>query len=293
MNAPSPRPVVAPRAADSPSRLVLVGHPVAHSRSPAMQGAALRAAGLSVSYAALDVPPDAVPPTLAALARERVGGNVTIPHKEVVATAAGRLTAMAARVGAVNTFWHDGDTLVGHNTDVDGARAALAAIWPQHMEAAPVLLLGAGGSAAAVLVALAERAHGGIVVAARTPRRAEQVAARVGVPIRVLAPPRQGAAAAGVTEHLVRRAGVVINATPIGLEGAAMPVPPEWIAPGHAVLDLVYAPGGTAWVRACREAGRVAEDGTRMLVEQGAHAFEAWFGIAPDREAMWAAAVPP
>jgi shikimate dehydrogenase len=196
-------------------------------------------------------------------------------------------------VGAVNTFWHDGDTLVGHNTDVDGARAALAAIWPARMEGAPVLLLGAGGSAAALLLALAERAHGGIVVAARTPRRAEAVAARVGVPIRVLAAPREGASAAGVSEDEVRRAGVVINATPIGQQGAGMPVPPQWIAPGHAVLDLVYAPGGTAWVRACREAGRVAEDGTRMLVEQGAHAFEAWFGIVPDRAAMWAAAVAP
>jgi len=289
VSAPPPRPAAVPRAADPPSRLVLVGHPVAHSRSPAMQGAALRAAGLSVSYAALDVPPDAVPATLAALAREQVGGNVTVPHKEVVATAAGRLTAIAARLGAVNTFWHDGDMLVGHNTDVDGARAALAAVWPAHLAGAPVLLLGAGGSAAAVLVALAERAHGGILVAARTPRRAEQLAARVGVPIRVLAPPRRGAAAAGVTEDVVRRAGVVINATPIGLVGDAMPVPPEWIAPGHAVLDLVYAQGGTAWVRGCRAAGRVAEDGTRMLVEQGARAFEAWFGIAPDREAMWAA----
>ncbi len=282
-----------PRAPAPPSRLVLMGHPVAHVRSPAMQAAAVRAAGLSVGYAALDVPPDRVPETLAALARERVGGNVTIPHKEVVAAAADRLTASAARVGAVNTFWHDGDTLVGHNTDVDGARAALAAIWPARMEGAPVLLLGAGGSAAALLLALAERAHGGIVVAARTPRRAEAVAARVGVPIRVLAAPREGASAAGVSEDEVRRAGVVINATPIGQQGAGMPVPPQWIAPGHAVLDLVYAPGGTAWVRACREAGRVAEDGTRMLVEQGAHAFEAWFGIVPDRAAMWAAAVAP
>jgi shikimate dehydrogenase len=144
-----------------------------------------------------------------------------------------------------------------------------------------------------VLVALAERAHGGIVVVARTPHRAEELAARVDVPVRVVAARPGAGSAAGITESVVRRAGVVINATPIGQQWAEMPVPPDWIAPGHAVLDLVYAPGGTTWVRACRKAGRVAEDGTRMLVEQGAHAFQAWFGVAPDRQVMWTAAAAP
>jgi shikimate dehydrogenase len=282
-----------PRASLPPARLVLLGHPVGHARSPAMQGAALRAAGLSVDYAPVEVPPDGLETVLDQLARERGGGNVTIPHKEAVAKAAHRLTAMAARVGAVNTFWHDGDQLVGHNTDVDGARAALEAVWPATMNGAPVVVLGAGGSAAAVLIALAERVHGGIVVVARTPRRAEQLAARVGVPVRVMAARPSAGSAAGVTEPVVRTAGVVINATPIGQQRADMPVPPDWIAAGHAVLDLVYAPGGTAWVRACREAGRVAEDGTRMLVEQGAQAFQAWFGVAPDRQVMWTAAAAP
>ena len=282
-----------PRASSPPARLVLLGHPVAHARSPAMQGAALRAAGLSIDYAPVDVPPDGLGAALDELARGRGGGNVTIPHKEAVAAAAHRLTAMAARVGAANTFWHEGDELVGHNTDVDGARAALAAVWPRTRDGAPVLVLGAGGSAAAVLVALAERAHGGIVVVARTPSRAEQLAARVGVPVRVVAARPRAGSAAGATKLVVRRAGEVINATPIGQQRAEMPVPPAWIAPGHAVLDLVYAPGGTAWVRACREAGCVAEDGTRMLVEQGAQAFQAWFGVAPDREVMWAAAAAP
>lgn len=277
------------RAPVPPARLVLLGHPVAHSLSPAMQGAALRAAGLPGRYEALDVPPDRLADLLPRLGDEGAGGNVTIPHKEAVARAAGRLTPEARRVGAVNTFWHESGVLVGHNTDLGGARAAMVALWSPAMEVRPVLVLGAGGSAAALLVALAERRHGGVRVVARTPARAERLAERVGVNVAVVPAEAHTASVAGVRRALVEEAGLVINATPIGQRDSADPVPPSWLAPDAAALDLVYAPGGTAWVRACRSVGRRAEDGRRMLVEQGALAFTAWFGVEADRDAMWAA----
>jgi shikimate dehydrogenase len=93
--------------------------------------------------------------------------------------------------------------------------------------------------------------------------------------------PSERAALAGAT--------LVVNATSVGLDGRALPVPVQAIPPGAAVLDLVYAPGETPWVRAARSAGHPAQDGLVMLVEQGAAAFERWFGVAPSRAAMWAA----
>jgi len=279
---------VAPRAPVPPSRLVLLGHPVSHSRSPAMQEAALRAAGRPGRYEALDVPPGGLGDALARLRDEGAAGNVTIPHKEAVAAAAVRRSPVAQRVGAVNTFWHEADGLVGHNTDVAGARAAVAALWSPELEGRPVLLLGAGGAAAALLVALESVPHGGVEVVARSPDRAERLAERTGVRVTVTAA-AVAAAVAGATPAQVGRAGLVVNATPIGQREAGEPVPVGWLAPDAAALDPVYAPDGTPWVRACRLAGRRAEDGLRMLVEQGAHAFVRWFGVEPDRTVMWRA----
>src|SRR6185369_11693992 len=107
-----------------PSRIVLVGHPVSHSLSPTFQNAALRVAGIDISYEALDVAPDALASAMRAFTRARVAGNVTLPHKEAVYALCDHRSAMAARVGAVNTFWSDGTQLFGDNTDVGGFDAA-------------------------------------------------------------------------------------------------------------------------------------------------------------------------
>jgi shikimate dehydrogenase len=139
------------------------------------------------------------------------------------------------------------------------------------------------------LVALSALPHAGVEVVARSPDRAARLAQRLGVAVTVVPAGEGMGAAVGVARARVERAGMVINATPIGQRDDAVPLPAAWLAPGAAVLDLVYAPGGTAWVRACRALGHQAEDGSRMLVEQGALAFAAWFGVQPDRAAMWAA----
>lgn len=280
---------------EQPNRLVLIGHPVSHSLSPIFQGAALKSAGINAPYDALDVTPDALSRVLRDLSRGSVAGNVTIPHKEAVAAACSRLTDIAARVGAVNTFWHEKGKLVGHNTDVEGARAAIASVLQSNAltpttpvdtsavdadkNPLAVAILGAGGAAAAVIIALESFAPVDITIGARTTTRAEALVERLGVKANIV----QDAKTA------VQSASLVINCTPVGLRDGEFPVEVEALARGARVLDLIPRGGETAWIREARLQGHVADDGTRMLVEQGAAAFEQWFGIVPDRASMWRA----
>lgn len=273
-------------ARDAPRGLVILGHPVTQSRSPDFQGAALAHAGLTITYDRLDTPPADLDETLARCAASHIGGNVTVPLKELVYDRCARVSAVAERAGAVNTFWFDDGLLVGHNTDVDGAGATIDALCPGEL-AGPVVLLGAGGSAAAVLLALAQRQAQSITIIARTPARAEALLARTGVTGTVLA---AGAPPADAQVHeALQRAVLVINATPVGMRDDTQPAPVASLGIGAAVYDLVYREGGTAWTRAAAARGLRAEDGLRMLVEQGAAAFRCWFGREPSREAMWRA----
>ena len=267
----------------TPSALVLLGAPVAHSLSPRFQTAALTAAGIPLRYEARHVEPAALAGVLRSLVAEGAAGNVTVPHKEAVARLCDERTPLAERTGAVNTFWSDGGRLVGDNTDVGGFEHLLARTLGGPLpRAARVALLGAGGSAAAVLAAV-ERAGGATVsIHARTPERARELARR-------FAP---FCAVASTAEEALRGADVVVNATPLGLVGDDVPIDPDRLPAGIAVVDLVYRPGETTWVRRARARGHRAEDGLAMLVEQGALAFERWFGRPPDREVMWASLAP-
>lgn len=260
-------------------RLVLVGHPVAHSLSPRFQNAALTAAGLDVRYEALDVSPHRLVHTVAAFGRG-VAGNATVPHKEALAAQCAVRSPLAERAGAVNTFWYaDDGVLVGDNTDVGGfdtAVRAVADVDRPHV----VALVGAGGSAAAVLAAVAAWPDSRVRVWSRRAERAVALAARE---------PTVATAASSLTEAL-GGATLVVNATPLGLAADdPYPVPLDALPRHAAVYDLVYAPARTAWVRAVLRAGHPADDGLGMLVEQGALAFARWFGREPDRAAMWAA----
>ncbi|MDQ6611639.1 MAG: shikimate dehydrogenase, partial [Gemmatimonadota bacterium] len=271
---------------DRPKRLVLLGHPVSHSLSPIFQTAALRSAGLDVTYDALEVLPDALRRVLADLARGNVAGNVTIPHKETVFELCTRRTEIADRVGAVNTFWHERGKLVGDNTDVAGARAAIASVLDasatvagfarSSRSALRVAVLGAGGAAAAVLVALEEFAPLTVAVWSRSSARAHSLASRLNVAITV----------ADDASDAVADANLVINCTPLGLTGTEVPVNVEALQPAARILDLIARSGETEWVRLCKMHGHVCEDGVRMLIEQGAESFERWFHIAPDRASM-------
>lgn len=264
-----------------PERLALLGHPVGHSLSPAMQNAALRAAGIPLTYEALDVPRRALDDVLMSLRRTRAAGNVTLPHKEEVRAACDRLTAEASAVGAVNTFWTAIDgALVGDNTDAGGFRAAAQRLLGVPAAGLTVAVLGAGGGAAAVLHAMEGWRTREVRLYSRTMGRAESLVSRFqGLTVRVMS----SAASA------VSGAEIVVNASPVGLNDESLPVDVGSLATGAAVLDLVYRRGETALVRTARARGHPAQDGLVMLVEQGALAFERWFSVAPDREAMWAA----
>lgn len=259
-----------------PSRLVLLGHPVAHSLSPVFQNAALRAAGLPITYTALDVAPDALAAVLEALRSEDAAGNVTIPHKRAVALACGHRTAHAERAGAVNTFWVEDGVLIGDNTDVQGFAAAVDELLGQGPDApwpGRIAVLGAGGAARAVLTAAEARGVAAIELHARDRGRAGDLAAAFrGVTV--------GAGPIG------EGVGLVVNATPVGMRDDAHPVPPGALPAGAAVLDLVYRRGETSWVRACRAAGHLAADGLTMLLAQGALAFERFTGVVPDVAVM-------
>lgn len=265
---------------DAPERLVLLGHPVAHSISPRFQNAALRAAGIALTYELLDVHPDALDETIASLAREHAAGNVTIPHKERFAQRCTRLMPLAQRVGAVNVFWHEQGELVGDNSDVGGAELVIRSLLSGAPSAARVAVIGAGGGAAAVLCALERCGVAEVRLYNRDMTRAKVLATRFGALARPSA--SLDAALLGAT--------LVVNTTPLGLHaGDAMPVEIDRLPPGCAVFDLAYAAGETAWVTQARSAGHRAADGEGMLVEQGAIAFERWFGIEPDRNVMWKA----
>lgn len=263
----------------SPGRLVLLGHPVSHTLSPRFQNAALADAGIRLRYEPLDVQPNEFEATFASLKAEGAAGNVTIPFKERAHAACDVLTPLARRVGAVNTFWvDDHGRLMGDNTDVGGFDAAARELLGQPPKGITVGLLGAGGAAAAVIAAVERWPGCSVLVYNRTRDRARALCERF------------GAVAQSVDD--VRRAtdvDLVVNATSVGLRDNDMPVEISRIAPETAVLDLVYRAPETSFVLALRARGVRACGGLPMLVEQGALAFECWFGFPPNRSVMWRA----
>ncbi|MCC6927451.1 MAG: shikimate dehydrogenase [Gemmatimonadaceae bacterium] len=269
-----------------PGRLVLLGHPVSHSLSPAFQNAALRAAGIPLAYEALDVPPDALSGVLQLLLAQRAAGNVTIPHKDAVYRACAARSELAERAGAVNTFWVDATgRLVGDNTDVHGIEALADALGVERASAR-VALLGSGGSASAVCAAIERWPGAQVRVFARTASRSAALAARFPALVRL----------AGSASDALSGATLVINATPVGMRDDALPLGLAALPRDARVMDLVYRPGETRWVREARAAGHAALDGIEMLLHQGARSFERWFARAADlavmRDALQRAARP-
>jgi shikimate dehydrogenase len=262
-----------------PARLVLLGHPVGASLSPVFQNVALAVAGIEILYETVDVEAPDFARTLASLLAQDTWGNVTVPHKGRMAAACDELTPLAARVGAVNTFWVDDENrLMGDNTDVGGFTTALTSLLGDTPRDVTLGVFGAGGAAAAVLASLEALPGCRAYVFNRTMERARALCER----FRTVAQPVDDVGS-------IAGAQVVVNATSIGLRDDAYPLDPDLIPLETPVLDLVYRRGETAWVRALRARGHRAADGIGMLVEQGALSFERWFGVPPDRRAMWEA----
>jgi shikimate dehydrogenase len=259
-----------------PGRLVLLGNPVSHSLSPTFQNAALRAAKIPLEYEALEVNKSGLRPLLRDLKKVSGAGNVTIPHKFSVCERCDELTELAARVGAVNTFWFHAGRLHGDNTDVGGFDAAARALLGVEPSGARVVLLGAGGAAAAILAAAEAWTGATVSIVARNAARAEALARRFPDVARIETS----------AQRAVADATLIVNATPVGQREDEQPLDLSMISRSTAVMDLLYARGGTSWIRAARARGNRAADGLTMLLEQGALSFQRWFGIEPDREAM-------
>ena len=274
-------------------RFVLLGDPVRHSISPAMHRTAFEILGLDAEYTARQTAPGEVGSIMRSA--NLAGGNVTLPHKLRAARALARPSAAVRATGACNCWWRrTNGELAGDNTDVGGLRMALSRLGFQ-AQGARVLLLGAGGAARAAVHALLEGGVSSVEILNRTAARAHALrdrtvahatdADRASAAVRVAAAPPSGA-----TYDLV------LNSTSLGL-GSGDPLPLDLDRAGDwgrfgAAVDMVYAAGGTAWIRHARSLGIGAADGLDMLVGQAALSFERWFpGLEAPFEAMRDAAV--
>ncbi len=263
--------------------LGLLGHPLAHSLSPQIHEAALRATGLHGLYLPFDLAGASVEPFLEAAEGVRLRGlNVTVPYKERTATLVDELDGDAESLDAVNTLVFREGWMKGHNTDVFGFRMSLRSLGLRVGERR-ALVVGAGGAAKAVVhVLLREGAR--VTVANRTPDRADRLADSFEESVDVLAPaevPRRGPW------------DLLVNATPVGTAGmdGGLPIPEETIERVGFVYDLVYNPAETPLLAAAKARGIRGTNGLEMLLQQAAKSFELWTGASAPFEAMKRAAV--
>lgn len=257
----------APWAPGGPTRVVaVIGHPVRHSLSPVIHNAAFRHLDLDWVYVALDVAPGEGRSAVDAMRTLGLAGlNVTMPHKADVAAAVDRLSPVASALGAVNTVVAEGRTLTGQSTDGAGLLAALAADHGFDPSDRRCLVLGAGGAARAVVLALAEGGAKEVVVVARRPEQAARAA-------RLAAGAGRAGRAADVAD-----VELVVNATPVG-DQLPLGVRAEDLGAGQLVVDLLYAPATTVLMGAAEARGAATANGVGMLVHQAALSFRMWTG---------------
>ena len=265
-------------------RVVLIGHPVAHSLSGAMQQAAFDDQGIDAAYELWDRAPIALPDTIAEIRGDDfLGANVTIPHKERVVPLVDRLTEEAQVTGAVNTITREGKRLVGHNTDVPGFKVALDKLVGRQKMPRYAVVLGAGGGSRAVVYGLIREGFQRIIVFNRHLHRAESLVKHFGrsaAHMELRAMPWHES----IIEAELAKSKVLVNATSIGLTSDVSPIPAGILAPDLLVLDLIYA--RTRLLREAEAAGCAVSDGELMLLHQGAAAFTLWTGMPAPVELM-------
>lgn len=258
------------------TRCFVIGHPIAHSRSPLIHGSWIAEHGLDGSYERIDVPPAELPAFLDKVrAGAFAGGNVTVPHKEAAFRLVDVPSETAKAMGAVNTIWREGGKLHGDNTDAAGFLAHLDASVPGwEKRVSNVLILGAGGAARAIGYALKGRGLGRIVLSNRSPARASELAAALGTPV--------GAADWNARNELVATADLIVNSTALGMNGQpSLELDLTGMRSGTIVDDIVYVPLRTALLDEAERRGGVPVDGLGMLLHQAVPGFTRWFGIRP------------
>lgn len=260
----------------------LIGNPVDHSLSPVMQEAAFRATGIAGTYELWPTEDADVPGRVASLRDPNIlGGNVTVPHKQRVMPEIDELSDTARRIGAVNTIVNRDGHLLGDNTDAYGFALTVRSAGVDVPPANRALVLGAGGAARAVIVALQGLGFGTIEISNRTPDRAVKMAAELD---------RSGQVEAvlwGDLETRLPQVDLLVNATALGWHPGDLPLDIARIGllPERAtVVDLTYR--DTDLLKIARKLGLGAVDGLDMLIHQGARAFELWTGVAPPIDAM-------
>ncbi len=265
----------------------LIGHPVAHSLSPAIFKAAFDAAGIDAVYELFPIPPDRLKRGIGELLQRGVRGfNVTVPHKTGVIPMMERLDESARLTGAVNTVEVTVDGMVGHNTDMGGFGDSLGPMGVPDISGARILVLGAGGAARAIVTSLALLGASKITIANRFMEETMGL-------ISAVAPRFSNLEfeVVGLEGEEVRRgaAGVIlcVHATSLGLsEDDPLPMDPAVLPPGCFLYDLVYGPNETPLVRFARASGYHAVDGKEMLLRQAASGYRIWTGKEPPLEAM-------
>jgi shikimate dehydrogenase len=263
----------------------VIGDPVEHSLSPVLHNAAFASLGLDWVYLALPVAAGDVARAMAGVrALGLVGLSVTMPHKAAVAAEMDQLSDTADRLGAVNTVVRRGSELLGDSTDGAGFLAALRADEGWDPAGHRCIVLGAGGAARAVILALAEAGAASVSVVARRSTSAADAAILAG---------RVGAAA---SVDAVAGADLVVNATPVGMVGhrsqdLPMGLDTTRLGPGQLVVDLIYAPPSTTLLDAARDRGARVANGLGTLIHQAALQFRLWTGMDPPLEVMSAAAM--
>jgi shikimate dehydrogenase len=272
----------------------IIGDPVRHSISPAIHNAAYGALGLDWVYVAFEVPAGAGGAAVDAMRALGLAGlSVTMPHKGAVVERLDSLTPTARRLGVANTITRrrapDGsDVLEGDSTDGRGFLDALRSEDGIEPAGKRCLLLGAGGAARSVALALSEAGAGSVAVTGRRPEAVKACADLAGSAGEAIPP------GAGALEAAARAADLIVNASPVGMrpgDGIPFDLEPSWLRPRQSVIDLIYLPATTPLLAAARDRGAFTSNGLGMLINQAARQIEVWTGRPAPLEVMSAAAL--
>ncbi|MDO7705514.1 MAG: shikimate dehydrogenase [Loktanella sp.] len=256
----------------------VLGNPIAQSKSPRLHRHWLRKYGLLGDYVPLHVTEENLETVVRAMPKMGfVGANVTLPHKIAVMQFADQITDRATLIGAANTLtFKDDGKIIADNTDGYGFMANLKQNAPDwDPTSGPAVLLGAGGAARAIIVALADAGVTEILLTNRTRTKADALRAEFGIRIRVVDWVQAG--------NILEGAATVINSTSLGMTGnAALRIPLDGLTKGTLVTDIVYSPLRTRLLEEAEAAGCTVVDGLGMLLHQGVPGFERWFGVRPE-----------
>jgi len=259
-------------------RACVIGWPVEHSRSPMIHRYWLSLYGIDGAYEKEAVPPGEARAFMRSLGEHGyVGANVTLPHKLVALEAADVKDEAARAIGAANTLWLDADgKLNASNTDAYGFMTNLAEQAPRWNDGRrPVVVLGAGGAARAVLYGLIKAGASKVLLANRSRARADDLA--------LAFPPRVEVLDWEARDRALAGCGLLVNTTSLGMRGQAPLTIDLGRLPSDAIVaDIVYSPLETRLLAEARKRGNIAVDGLGMLLYQAVPGFERWFGVRPE-----------